>query len=68
MEKIESANTSNEWITTVTFLSYVENGGLKLVLYVARPFTCMTVAFNSIILTAMCYTPIFDFLNPLCPD
>ena len=34
--------------------SYVENGGLNLVLKLAKPVTCMTVASNSIILTTMC--------------
>ena len=37
----------------VQALSYVENGGLNLVLQLAKPFTCMPVASNSIILTTM---------------
>ena len=34
--------------------SYVENGGLNLVLNLAKLGTCMTVASHSIILTTMC--------------
>ena len=34
-------------------LSYVINGGLNLVLELAKPLTCMTVASNSIVLTTM---------------
>ena len=37
----------------VQVISYVENGGLKLVLMLAKPLTCMTVVSNSIILTTM---------------
>ena len=33
---------------------YVENGALNLVLKLAKPPTCMTVALNSFILTTMC--------------
>ena len=38
----------------VQAFSYVENGGLNLVLKLAKPLTSMTVASNSIILTTMC--------------
>ena len=38
----------------VQAFSYVENGGLNLVLKLAKPLTCMTVASDSIILTTMC--------------
>ena len=34
--------------------SYVENGGLNLVLQLAKPLTCTTVALNSIILSMIC--------------
>ena len=32
----------------------VENGGVNLVLQLAKAITCMTVAYNSITLTTMC--------------
>ena len=38
----------------VQAFSYVENGGLNLVLYLAKLLPCTTVALNSIILTTMC--------------
>ena len=34
--------------------SYVENGGINLVLNLAKPLTCTTVASNSIVLKTMC--------------
>ena len=34
--------------------SYVENGELNLVLKLAKRFSCMTVASNSVILTTKC--------------
>ena len=38
----------------VQVFSYEENDGLNMVLKLAKAFTCMTVALNSIILTLMC--------------
>ena len=38
----------------VQVFSHEENSGLTLVLTLAKPLTCMTVASNSIILTMMC--------------
>ena len=34
--------------------SYAENSRLNLVLRLAKPLTCMTVAYNYIILTTIC--------------
>ena len=39
-----------DWVQA---FSYVENSGLHLVLKLAKPLTCMAVAYNSIILTTM---------------
>ena len=38
----------------VEAFSHVENRGIKMVLWLAKPLTCMTVASNSIKLTTMC--------------
>ena len=58
--KIKSSNTSNDWIITVILptwygqhFSHVANGGLDMVLKLAKSLTCMTVASNCIQLTTM---------------
>ena len=45
---------NNSYYDLVQALFYVEHGGLKLDLKLAKPLTCMTVAYNSILSTAMC--------------
>ena len=58
--KIKISITSNEWmptvwIPTVIFLTWyrfscVENGGLNMVLFLAKPLTCMKITQHSILL------------------
>ena len=50
----------------VQAFSYEENAGLNLVLELAKPLTCMTVAQNSITLTTMIYIKIRTFCR--CPN
>ena len=45
---------NNLYIDLIQAFSYVDYGGFNLVLQLAKPLTCMTVASNSIILTTMC--------------
>lgn len=48
--KIKNSNTYNKWKTTdlVHTLSYVEDNGLTLVVSLAKPLTCVTVAYSSL--------------------
>ena len=59
MEKSKAqTHQTNKWKLSLSDLeqafSYVKNGGLNLVLKLAKPPNCITVAPNSIILTTIC--------------